>query len=191
VGQHSLPPRARLVLDLGVEQLWSITLLRYLPDRAMFVAYVVDLWQDAREQLLAAGDNGPIVSAALQEAFSFSAENPAWFVIASLDERFPSIHPVHVTRGIVGPCYHNFTDGPAGREMLPATRRILAADADVGMLHFTRQYSFAPLHEIRGGEARQVIYRQNWHEEVIACPARHAARLARSVLGTEVRVVQI
>jgi hypothetical protein len=190
-GQTSLPPRARLVLDLGVEQLWNITLLRFMPDRAQFAAYVVDLWQDAREQLLSRGASGPVIADALQGAFCFSAENPAWYIIASLDERFPSVHPVHVSRGIIGPLFHNLGGGHAGADVLPATRRILAADPGAGVLHFTRQYSFAPLHELRDGEPRQIIYRQNWHDEVIVCPARHAARLARSMLGTQVRVVQV
>jgi hypothetical protein len=173
--------------------------LRFFPEEARYAAYVVDLWQDvargqASRSLLPkeAQDGGGRIDDRLQDAFQFSAENPAWYLIRSLDERFEHLHPVHVSRAIVGPFVHNFTQrAKSGDEVLPAVQRILATSPETGVLHLTRQYSYAPRHELDNGRARQIVYRQNWHEQLIACPAQHAAQLARSVLGTEVRVVKV
>ena len=68
---------------------------------------------------------------------------------------------------------------------------ILKEDPNFGLLHFKRQYSYAPNQTSQKGETRQVIYHQDWNDEIIVCPSQHSSAVAKSLLGTNIRVAGI
>lgn len=184
-----LKPVARKVIPFGSEDLWRIKHARYMSSN-MFEIYVVDVWQDLNEPQIIEKDGVVEVSPALEQALKFGANNTAWFVLKELDESFRSIHPVHISRGIVGPFENRYAEQLENG--LPISAEILKENPEFGILRFKRQYSYAPNHIVeKGGEKRQVIYHQDWNDEILVCPGGYSARVANSVLGTNVRVVGV
>ena len=188
---YSLPPQARKISSLGGEELWNISLIRYSPASSMFQLFTLDLWQDIREPQITMSDKGtPIVSPKLDAALKFGEDNAAWYIIQSIDEKFLSLHPVHVSRGLVGPFENKYLTKPDQIKTLPITAELLKGDQKAALLRFSRQYAFAPNHQEVEGRLQQVVYREDWREEAIVCSARYASRVASSVLGTQVKVIQ-
>ncbi len=192
LGKYSLPPQATRLLKLGVEELWNLHFIQYSPGSSMFEMYMIDTWQDVREPQIQEGDYGKgMVSAELQSALKFSPNNAAWFILRSIDEKFPGLHPVHVSRALVGPFENRYLTRPDEIPTLPVTRELLKENPDAGLLRFSRQYSYAPNHVEENEELRQVIHRENWSDEIIVCPGRYSSTVAKSVLGTQVRVFEM
>lgn len=189
-GTHTLShsPTATLRMRLGGEELWHVTFLRYRMDTGLFEAYVVDLWQDVRDRVLAPRS----VSPALKEALNFAPDNAAWYMLHTLDERFESLHPVQVSRLLIGPCENRYRTKPDDIPHLPLTDTLLAEDPDCNILRLSRQYTYAPNHYETGeGKLRQELHHDNWSDEFIVCPAKFSARVAQSVEGTHVKVLEV
>ncbi len=182
----SLEPRAKKIISLGGEELWNVVCMRYSPSSSQFQIYVVDVWQDIREPQITENHGVVSVSPALANSFRFAEDNAAWYIMRCIDENFRSLHPVHVSRGLVGPFENKYCNG----KVLPITKELLADDSNAGLLRFSRQFSYAPNHESVGGENRQIIYRDDWRDEAIVCSAGSASRVSKSVLGTNVRVFE-
>lgn len=183
-----LKPTAKKIVPLGAEDLWRVKHARHMSDN-MYEIYVADLWQDNLEPQITEKNGEVIVSRDLEESLKFGVTSSAWFVLKELDETFKSIHPVHISRGIVGPFESRYSERI--ENPLPVTQEILKEDSNFGLLRFKRQYSYAPNQTTEKGEVRQIVYHQNWDDEVLVCPAKYQARVAKSVLGTNVRVVGI
>lgn len=186
----SLKPVARKVIALGGETLWNIAYLQYDPASSMFEIYIIDAWQDIREPQITESEPGRgSISQDLVRSFKFGKDNAAWYILKTLDEKFPSLHPVHVTRALIGPFETKYLTKPEGIKPLPVTADILAHDPQAGLLRFSRQYAYAPNHNDRDGVTRQVVYREHWADEFIVCPTRYAPKVSASVLGTHVRII--
>jgi hypothetical protein len=183
-----LKPTAKKIVPFGAENLWRINHARYMSNN-MYELYVVDTWQDLSEPQITEKDGVVEVSRALEESLKFGATNSAWFVLKELDETFPSLHPVHISRGIVGPFENQYSE--KNETQLPITNEILKENPDFALLRFKRQYSYAPNQVTQKNETRQVIYHQDWNDEILICQAGYQRRVAESVLGTNVRVVGI
>jgi hypothetical protein len=186
----SLPPRAKKIIPLGGEDLWSIDFLKFNPASGMFEAYVIDVWQDLREPQIHEEENGIKLSEAFQAVLKTCTEDSAaWFVLKEIDDSFRSLHPVHVSKALIGPFENRYMTNP---QFVPLniTAELLREDGNTGILRFSRQYSYAPNHEPVGEEIRQVVYREKWADEVIVCPANCSSRVANSVLGTNVKILE-
>jgi hypothetical protein len=191
--RYSLEPEARLSVKLGAESLWRITYVRYMPDSSMFELGMIDLWQDnlKPEIKLKKDGKGELSGQFAYKLNNFSKENPAWYILYSIDDLFEGLHPVHVSRAIVGPFENRYLTKAGPDNALQVAKEILDADRDFSLLRFSRQYSFAPNHIEQDGRINQLIYRENWSEEIIACPSAYASRVASSVLGEDVKILGI
>jgi len=188
---YSLKPSAERTLFLGGEELWNISFIRYSLASGMFQIYVMDVWQDIREPQIKLVDGKGVVSSALEGALKFGEDNAAWYIIKEIDEKFKSIHPVHVSRALVGPFESKYLTKPERIEPLQITQELLQKDPLMGLFRFSWQYAYAPNHEVnKQGELQQKIYREDWRQEVIVGSARYAGRIAESVQGTDVHVWQ-
>ncbi|MBI5066196.1 hypothetical protein HZA97_08225 [Candidatus Woesearchaeota archaeon] len=187
---YSKKPEARLILSLGGEQLWNVSFVKYSPAPSMFEIYVVDLWQDVREPLITEANGKTVVSPVLERAFDFGRDNAAWYILKTLDEKFKSIHPVHVSRALIGPFENKYLTNPDNIQPLPITGELLKEDPNTALLRFSRQYCYAPTHKVEGEEFRQVVPKQNWTDEIIVCPSHLSSRVSRSILGTNVRIFE-
>ncbi len=189
--KYCLTPKVTKLVSLGVEELWNLTFARYSPATGMFQAYAIDLWQDMRDKQIKETENGTVISPLLDRALDFSKDNAAWYVIQEIDDRFDSLHPVHVSKCLIGPFENRYLTYPQDIEPLPITTELLKEDSDAALLRFSRQYSYAPNSQETDGKVRQIIYREDWRDEVIVCPAAYAPRVASSVLGTNVRIFEM
>jgi hypothetical protein len=182
-----LRPIATKLLPFGGEDLWRIKHARAMTG-SMYEVYVIDVWQDNAEPQILEKDGKAEVSQQLESSLKFGMSNQAWFVLKELDETFKSLHPVHISRGLVGPFENKYA---TQLDTLPITQEILGENPDFGILRFRRQYSYAPNQTTtKNKETRQVVYHQDWSDEVLVCPAQYATRVTDSVLGTNVRVVR-
>lgn len=183
---------AKKIRPYGVEDLWNISFAQFSNSSNMFEAYSVDLWQDwsDRNEIIEDGDNIIISDKLKREITDFSIENPAWFVIRTIDDKFESLHPVHVSKCLVGPFENKYLTNPKYKK-LEGTNELLTMNPDEGLFRFSRSYSYAPNQMELGVNPRQKIYRENWTDEIIACPAHYSSRLSESVLGTNVRIVEV
>ena len=189
--EYSLAPQARLVLSLGAEKLWNISFMRYDRGASEHHLYSIDLWQDTREpQIEERVDNSGIVSKELAEMLKFARGNTAHYMIGRIDDAFKSLHPVHVTRALIGPFENRYMTTPVN-PTLPITPELLALDHNIGLMRFSRQYSYAPNHEIVNDEYKQVLHRQEWCDEVIVAPAAYSSRIADSIKGTKIRIFEM
>ncbi len=193
LGQLSMTPEVTKLLNVGVENLWNIVYLQFLPGSSMFEAYILDCWQDNRSQPEIVEDKygRGTLSPSFHGALRFGKDNAAWYILQSIDEKFPSIHPVHVSRALIGPFETKYTTFKSEIEHLPILDELLKEDESAGLFRFSRQYAYAPNHEEVQGEVRQVVERELWADECIVAPARFASRVAQSVLGTNVRVFEM
>lgn len=188
---YSLKPSAERVLFLGGEELWNVSFIRYSLASGMFQIYAMDLWQDIREPQIKLVDGKGVVSSALEGALKFGEDNAAWYIIKELDEKFKSIHPVHVSRALLGPFESKYLTKPNRIEPLQITSELLQKDPVAALFRFSWQYAYAPNHEInKEGELQQKLYREDWRQEVIVGSARYAGRIADSLQGTDVHVWQ-
>ncbi len=192
-GEHAIPPRAQLLRKIGGEELWTISLSNYISANGIFEVYVINAWQDVREPQIKALESGQgELSPALLRTLKNAGHNAKIrFMLSDLDERFKSLHPVHVSRGLVGPFECKYMTKPEDLGMLPITQDILSEDPNAAVLRFTRQYTFAPNHEVVDGEQVQVIPKEDWSDEIIVCPRQYSSRVSKSVLGTNVRIFEV
>ena len=186
----SLEPQAAKVVALGVEDLWSISLIRYSPASGLFHAYVIDAWQDKVEPQITEmpGTKQGLVSADLQKALKFHEDNAAWYILKTIDQKFDSLHPVHVSMAVIGPFENKYLTQNKGNKVLPIASEILRHDQNAGVLRFNRQYSYAPNKQTVDEISRQLIHQEDWNDELIVCPGAYSSLVAQSVLGTDVRI---
>jgi hypothetical protein len=194
-GPSEVSFRARKILPYMGEDLWNISFIDFVPHANIFQVYSIDLWQDNRRngniQAAVEEENGSVkVSNNFIRSLDYSPTNAAWFILKSIDESYDNLHPVHVSRALIGPFETKYLTNPGDIKPLPITGELLEDEPDVGLLRFSRQYSYAPNH-VEHNKLRQIIYREKWAEEFIVCPATHSARVANSVKGTDVTVVEI
>ncbi|MBI5148456.1 hypothetical protein HZA33_02135 [Candidatus Pacearchaeota archaeon] len=189
--KYSLEPCARKVKTLGGESLWNIVYATFSPASGMFQIYLIDTWQDILEPQITETEHGTVISDALKNSFNFGKDNAAWYVLKCLDDSFKSLHPVHVSSALIGPFENKFLTKSDEIKALPITSQLLKEDKETGLLRFSRQYSYAPNHEDTAEGLRQIIYRENWSDEVIVCPGKYSSRVADSVLGTAVRILEV
>lgn len=190
--KFSMLPKPRKVISLGGEELWNITFITHSLARGQFQLYVIDVWQDNREPQIVDNGSGEFkVSPQLTAALRFGEDNAAWYILRTIDEQFKSIHPVHVTRALLGPFENRYKTKADSIDPLPITAVLLAADLTVGLFRCSRQYTYAPNHEPYGEELRQVISKEDWRDEIIVCPAAHSSEVSRSVLGTNIRIIEM
>ncbi len=192
LSRHSMPPVARKRLSVGAEELWNIAYIDYFASSSLFHVYAVDIWQDITGEPHMTQQNGTgAVSDELTAKLHFGEDTPAWYVLRVIDNNFSNLHPVHVSRGIVGPFENKYITNKTENSPLPVTSSLLMNDGNAMLLRFSRQYSLAPNHEEVRGVLTQIVHQQDWRDEFIVCPAQYSKTVADSVLGTSVRVLEM
>ena len=185
---YSLEPSAKKLVELGPEELWEVTFIRYSPVTSQFHMYVLHTWQDGRDKQLVQKNGSAELSAKLLDTIKFGEQNTAWYMLTAIDKKFKSMHPVHLARGVLGPFENRYlTEG----EVLPVTKELLTTDPGFNLLRLSMQYTFAPNSEVVEKESRQVVYTEDWRDEVLLVPARYSAKVNSSVEGTRVRVLEM
>lgn len=185
--------QARKVIPLGAEELWNINGIKFLPSYGMFELYIIDIWQDKigdphfREK---DKEDEKTVSDKFVNSLQFGINNAPWFILRDIDERFPNLHPVHVSRALIGPFENKYRTNSKEISPLPITNELIDKDPNVSLLRFSRQYSYVPNHEEKDGVLRQIIHRETWSDEIIIAPAQYADKVNKTVLGTTVRVFE-
>ena len=188
----SMKPRVTKIMPLGVESLWNLVFIKYSRASSMFQLYSIDLWQDIREPHIIENASGiGEISGELSGSLTFGDETAAWYILKTIDERFTSLHPVHVSRALIGPFENRYLTKPDAIKPLGITQELLKDDKEAALLRFSRQYAYAPNHEAVGDRVQQVIYRENWNDEFIVCPAKYSPSVSKSVLGTSVRIFEV
>lgn len=189
---YSLQPAARRIVNMGGEELWNVTFLRYMLDAAMFEAYTIDLWQDNRtDPEIRIEGHRAVVSDALAGAMKFSHRNDAWYILRTLDDKFESLHPVHASRLLIGPMENRYRTDTRDIPALAVMPELLKEDPNAYVFRCTRQYAYAPKHfETGKGKIRQVVYQEPWADAFLVCQAKHAARIGQGMLG-DVRVIEV
>ena len=190
----NVPLKASQIHSLGGEEFWNLLNVSYNPASSMFHIYVMDVWQDIRDPVIKETKPGiGAVSPALERSCtsSFNENNAGWYILQTIDEKFKSLHPVHVSRGLLGPFETKYLTKAKDIVPLEITGELLKENENTTLLRFSHQYTYAPNHEVVDGELRQIVHRQDWRDEYVVAPAKYAARVAHSVLGTSVRVVQM
>ena len=179
------------IMPMGGETLWNVYGVKYLPNNSMFEIYVLDIWQDVREpnpHIVEVEKSGKAsISKELEKSFIFGIDNTPWYVLRNIDDKFESLHPVHVSRALIGPFEHKYIK----KRTLPVMKDILAEDAEACALRFSRQYSYAPNHTATKGKIRQTIYRENCADEIITIPGKFAGKMAQSIQGTNLRILEL
>jgi len=193
LSKYAVAPEAKKIRWFGAEELWKITALSYSAANSVFQAYVIDLWQDnlAEPQIVQDAKGNTTVSAAFSSILHFSEEIEAWYILKAIDDSFENIHPVHVSRAIIGPYENKFMTIPKLTKPLAATLQVVKDNVDAGIFRFIRQYSYAPTSVANGETVRQEIYQQNWSDEVVVCPASYASLISKSVKGTDLRIFEM
>ncbi len=182
---------AEKLIPFGGEDLWTLSAIKFSAASSMFEVYSIDLWQDLIEPQIVETEGRADISPELKSMiYSFSDENAAWYVLRQIDERFSSLHPVHVSKALIGPFENRFLLKPKYAPLVNLGE-FLRDNPHSGMLRFNRQYSYAPNHEVSGGITRQLVYRETWNDSVVICPGSYASTLSQSVLGTNLKVVGI
>jgi hypothetical protein len=190
--EHSMAPKARLVADLMVEKLWNLSFVRFNPGNNFYELFVIDTFTDDQDQLIkqTSATEGE-VSKRLQDSLVFGGTNDAPYMLRYLDSTFDTLHPVHLTRMIIGPFETKYLTKPhRGFEMLEPTAEIMKGNLNLGVLRCKRQYTYAPNSEQSDETIRQVTYDNDWNQEFIVCPAAHASEIAQKILGTDIRVIE-
>ncbi|MBI3334755.1 hypothetical protein HYZ97_04685 [Candidatus Pacearchaeota archaeon] len=180
---------AQKIMSLGAETLWNVHGVRYIPSAQIFEACSIDVWQDIRGTVIQeSGTQGEgSVKPEFINSLKFGVDNAPWFILRDIDERFDALHPVHVSRALIGP----FEQRHQNKHTLPIMRHLLAHDLNAHALRFSRQYSYAPNHEVKERVLRQIVHRETWTDEIIVAPGRYASQIAKSIEGTNVRIFEI
>ncbi|MEK6845459.1 MAG: hypothetical protein AABY26_01765 [Nanoarchaeota archaeon] len=185
-------PLVQKTLSLGGEELWHLAFMQYHSAEGLFEAYLIDAWQERRKPVFQEKNDGCIeLPKEFLDSLKFGRDNASWYILRNIDEKFSHLHPVKVSRFLVGP-FENCYSTSAYSEMprLPITAELLKEDPACALLRLSHQYTYAPNHEEVDGKLRQVIYREDWSDEYIIAPAKFAPRVADSVLGTRVKVLE-
>ncbi len=188
-----LKPTITKLKSFAGETQFNISFVNYSLASGMFQAYTIDLWQDIRETHIEKDSNGEYqLTNQLRSALKFNSDSlAAWYVLKKIDEGFESLHPVHVSKSLIGPFETKYQTGSNEIPQLPITKELLEEDPEAGFLRFSRQYTYAPNHKTKGKELAQVIYREDWRDEMIITPAKYSSRVADSVLGTQIRIIEV
>jgi hypothetical protein len=182
---YAYGPVVEKLVSLGAETCYSVSLLLYSRASGTFQAYVLELWQDILKPHIIETPEGFQLSSAFKDALWFAEQNAPWFILSSIDKRFESLHPVHVSRAIIGPYENRYMAAPE------LAKQLLIKAPDTALLRARMEYSYSPNHtENSECQLQQVLYRESWYDEIIVAPAGHAASIASSVLGDRVRVVK-
>ncbi len=180
------------IVSLGGEDLWNLAFLKYSLADGVFHAYVADMWQDIREPQITKNDaNSPIVisESLLGILASFMENNSAEYLLGKIDESFESLHPVHLSKALIGPFENKYTTRP-NYPLLPLTPKLISDNPETAILRFSRQYTFAPNHFETGNGLRQRRHTERWSDEIIVCPSGLSSAIANSILGTDVRIFE-
>jgi hypothetical protein len=180
---------AKKLIPLGGEELWNLSFIRYHPSVSMFEAYIIDLWQDLRDPKICCSEGKVSIDPELISTFNYGHDNAAYFIISEIDNKFSSLHPVHVSKALVGPFENRFLTSPEFGT-LPFVPKMLSINPDAGVLRFSRQYAYAPNHIDTPEGLRQIIYPEAWSDEVIVCPKGFGKEINKSVLGSEVKILE-
>lgn len=180
----------RKVRSLGAEELWNLSFIRYSQASGMFESYDLDVWQDIMEPVIVESEEGVAISGALKSTLQFGRKTAAWFMLQRIDEKFESLHPVHISRSIIGPFENKYLTRRDEKEHLEITSGVIDQDPNSGIFHFRRQYAYAPTHQEKDGRLRQIIHQDDWNDHYLVCPARFASQVSRAVLGTGVKVFE-
>jgi len=196
--EYSLPPLAQKKIFLGGEELWSISFIRYSLASGMFQIYDLDLWQDIREapqitqtnELNTSKKNHGRISQELERTLKFGEDNPAWYILQTIDKNFKSLHPVHVSRLLIGPFETKYRTNTNDIEHLAVAKDILHQDPQSGILRASWQYAYAPNHRIdpETQEIQQIIYREDWRQELLVSPSHYAGKVSNAIAGTDVHI---
>jgi hypothetical protein len=186
--EFSMPAQTTLLLPLGAESLWNVTFIRYAMESGMYHLYTIDTWQDTQgEQHIT--QKG--ISKELHTNLQYGQNVSAWYILKEIDDSFSALHPVHVSRGLMGPFENKYRTLPGDISPLPITQSLLQADSNASLLRFSRQYSYAPSHKEEGEQLRQVLYREDWRDELIVCNPSHSARVSESLEGADIRIIEM
>lgn len=180
-------------MDLGGENFWNISFAKYSAAYGMFELYVLDLWQDnLGEAHLFETSEGASMSPELKSHLGgFGVENPAYFVLEDTDEKFETLHPVHVSKSLVGPYENKYLTAPRFN-ILPGIREHVTANPNDGAFRFCKSYFYAPNHRDIDGRSRQILgKRENWNEQVVVSPTGYSSGLSKEILGTDLKIITI
>ncbi len=183
-------------MQLGAESLWTVVNCSYSVASNMFEIYIADMWQDFDAREVWEDESCVGVSPALNARLrDYAKNNDAWHIIREIDEDFEGLHPVHVTRVMVGPFDNKYRTLGYDADRLPITQELLKEDENVGILRASLQYSYAPNVVVKGrgkdAYSRQKVYRANWRDEIVVCPAKYSNTVSDSLLGTKLKVLEM
>jgi hypothetical protein len=179
------------VLDFGGESLWNISYAKLSSSLGMYNIYSINLWQDLLDPQIVGNDDGNVeITRGLRSKLNFGADSDAWYIISEIDKEFKSLHPVHVTKMLLGPFENRYQTKPETVNQLDIATELLIRNPQIGLLRANVQYSYAPNHEVADEGTRQIIHRHDWHDEIIVCPAQYSALVSNSVLGDRIRVFE-
>ncbi|MDO8556711.1 MAG: hypothetical protein Q7R96_06085 [Nanoarchaeota archaeon] len=190
--KENLELRVTKTAEIGGETLWNIQFLRYGKADSTFQAYNIDLWQDQLgEQHLKEKEGTGTISETLARTLKFGSKNAAWFILREIDQAFENVHPVHVSRALVGPFETRYSDPKkATYTPLAATLQLITQDPTYYALRFSRDYSYAPNHDDTAGSTQQIIYREPWSDQIIICKGQHAPTVANTLEGKKIRIIE-
>ncbi|HLP79597.1 MAG TPA: hypothetical protein VK158_03110 [Acidobacteriota bacterium] len=177
-------------IDLGVETLWSVSSIQYSRARGMFQIYVMDLWEDVPAEgdepfVKKEGEGVDTLSDKFAREFDFSENNDAWYMLQKIDEEYPTIHPVHMTRLLVGPFDNQYFTSPQGFKPFPVSLALIDKDKEFDLLRCSRDYAYAPNAEVRQGRTFQKIHRMKWNDLFSVTKAKYAGTVAEHLLGAQ------
>lgn len=194
VGKFSAPPHAERIMDLGAEELWQVQYMTYSMASSTFQLYVVDFWQEKAKPIAThqSGARGATVDDAFVQALSFGVDNESWYMVLDLDNKFESAHPVHVSRATLGPFESKYLKRAGnGFQPIPVVNQLRQQEPELAVLHFKRQYSFAPNQEAAGATVRQVVHHDDWSDYFLVVPGAYASQVAEGVQGSQVTVLEM
>jgi hypothetical protein len=184
---------SKKTIDLGGETLWNLSFIKYSAAYNMFEAYVVDLWQDnlGRPHIEEIDEGIKMSDKLISNLGRFSVENPAYFVLEELDEKFETLHPVHISKSLIGPYENKYMKMPRFN-ILPGIKEYVLTNPDEGALRFCKSYFYAPNHRDIDGKTRQILgKRENWNEQIVVCPSSYSKDLSKDLLGTDLKIIAI
>ncbi|MBU0666201.1 MAG: hypothetical protein KKC26_02450 [Nanoarchaeota archaeon] len=189
---NGLKVDATLIKSMGAEELWNIAWTRYSMSRGLFQTTILDVWQDiVNPQITKVSKKKGEVSDLLKQELDFGEENTAWYMLKTIDDNFLNLHPVHLSKAIVGPFENKYLLKDKPYKPLSITNELLQKDVNTGILRFKRQYIYAPNHQEENGVIKQIIPRKDWSDEIIVCPGKYSPKVSKSVLGTNIRIFEV
>ena len=180
---------AKQIVKEGGEELWTLKAIKYSLSAGLFETYLVDIWQNnLADPQLVLKDNGTVeIGDAIKSTMLAATVNSVWYILQSIDDKFKNLRPVHVSRAVLGPYENQYMTSSSALAHLLIMPELLNKDPDINIMHFSRQYSYAPNTNPKR-KNKQLIYRDNWSDEILIVPSKVAERVSDSVLGSNVRI---